>query len=180
MTLALARVDLPELGNYSLGNRDLFLGDTPAFPGLSREQWDRLVALTLEDLEFRQLFGGQTDEAQKMWAEVLMDQALGFMLLCGRHGGYSPSRLVDITWHVFMLDSWPYMQFCDVNFGAYIHHRPCLGKTTVELKRAGVRRTMDAMLEKGIWVIPEAWTLAKLNMQCDDDGCEGDTNVTWQ
>jgi hypothetical protein len=177
VTLALVRPSVPDLGEYSLGNRDLLLKRGFERTGLSQEGWDRLNALLLRDLEFQQVFGGYSAEVQQRWCEVLNDQMLGFLLLCGLHGGYSPSLLVDIPWHAYMLDSRPYMHFCEVNFGKYVHHRPCLGSTTQERKRAGLERTVRAMLDNGISVIHEAWTLAKLNMQCDDDTCEGDTKV---
>lgn len=35
-----------------------------------------------------------------------------------------PSQAVDEAWHEFILDSLSYTRFCDVAFGAYLHHTP--------------------------------------------------------
>ncbi len=48
-------------------------------------------------------------------AERIMDQALGFLRLCAEKTGpesYSPSPLVDIGWHTFILYTREYAAFC--------------------------------------------------------------------
>jgi hypothetical protein len=41
-----------------------------------------------------------------------------------------PSRAVDEAWHEFILDSIPYTRFCNLAFGAYLHHTPDEGMST--------------------------------------------------
>ena len=59
-------------------------------------------------------------------AERIMDQALGYLRLCATHPGetFSPSPLVDIGWHIFILHTRAYTEFCDGLAGHYIHHTP--------------------------------------------------------
>jgi hypothetical protein len=35
-----------------------------------------------------------------------------------------PSRLVDTCWHLFILDTRNYAQFCELAFGRFLHHEP--------------------------------------------------------
>jgi hypothetical protein len=37
-----------------------------------------------------------------------------------------PSRLVDLCWHIFILDTRSYIQFCTRVFDRYVHHEPPL------------------------------------------------------
>ncbi|PZS17394.1 MAG: hypothetical protein DLM60_13820, partial [Pseudonocardiales bacterium] len=59
-------------------------------------------------------------------AERVMDQALGYLRLCAScpEVTFSPSELVDIGWHVFILHTRAYMTFCEGMAGHYIHHTP--------------------------------------------------------
>jgi hypothetical protein len=43
-----------------------------------------------------------------------------------------PSRLVDTCWHLFILDTRNYAQFCELAFGRFLHHEP---PSTVELQK---------------------------------------------
>jgi hypothetical protein len=35
-----------------------------------------------------------------------------------------PSKLVDVSWHVFILDTRAYLKFCEAVFDRYLHHEP--------------------------------------------------------
>ncbi|OGL70410.1 hypothetical protein A3B32_02945 [Candidatus Uhrbacteria bacterium RIFCSPLOWO2_01_FULL_53_9] len=39
---------------------------------------------------------------------------------------------VDVVWHMHMLDSVAYMRDCDVYFGHYLHHDPCIGEADID------------------------------------------------
>jgi hypothetical protein len=43
-----------------------------------------------------------------------------------------PSRLIDTCWHLFILDTRNYAQFCELAFGRFLHHEP---PSTVELQK---------------------------------------------
>jgi hypothetical protein len=59
-------------------------------------------------------------------AEV--DHALRDWFTCcawrGQRALGMPSRLVDVAWHAFILDSLAYVRFCGETFGSYLHHFP--------------------------------------------------------
>ncbi|WP_445548744.1 glycine-rich domain-containing protein, partial [Frankia sp. CiP1_Cm_nod2] len=56
----------------------------------------------------------------------IVDQMLAFLAASARNPGVglAPSRLVDIGWHVFVLDTREYAVFCDQVAGRFIHHVP--------------------------------------------------------
>jgi hypothetical protein len=43
-----------------------------------------------------------------------------------------PSRLVDTCWHLFILDTRNYAQFCELAFGRFLHHEP---PSTIEFQK---------------------------------------------
>jgi hypothetical protein len=85
-----------------------------------------------KDLIAARLWTLLIDRIVKEWrmsrplAERTMDQALGYLRLCGAHleETFSPSPLVDIGWHIFILHTRAYTEFCDGLAGHYIHHTP--------------------------------------------------------
>ncbi len=95
-------------------------------------------------------------------AERIMDQTIGFMLLCsadpnGPH--YAPSPLVDEGWHTFILYTKEYATFCRKISGGYIHHEP-FDQPGVTYETDGViARTREAMKDFGpdpmLWEITE-------------------------
>lgn len=106
--------------------------------------WKKLVARIEKDAQLdRQL------------AERIMSQALGFLRLVAENPGesFSPSPLVDIGWHTFVLHTRAYMAFCCRLAGAFIHHEP----TDDSGDRSAVIRTASAMRAKGIPVDDELW-----------------------
>lgn len=102
MTTSTASGPLPRVG--PLGNKEMIPGR------LWRLLTDRIVHNSMA----------------RPLAERVMDQALGFLRLCTASPDmtYSPSPLVDIGWHVFILHTRAYMAFCDELAGHYIHHTP--------------------------------------------------------
>lgn len=55
-----------------------------------------------------------------------MNEALGFLQLCAKEpdGKYSPSVVVDIGWHTFILYTREYAGFCERVAGRFLHHEP--------------------------------------------------------
>lgn len=124
----------------SLGNKTL----------ISDELWERLVNRILQNE------AGVT----RNLAERIMDQALGFLKLCARMpGNYSPSALVDIGWHTFILYTQEYQKFCDRVAGRFIHHHPNDDKD-VDYGGGSTTHTVDAMKQLGIPVDEELWPSA--------------------
>jgi hypothetical protein len=120
-------------------------------PGL----WDRLVGRIVKD-----------EEMSRHDAELIMNEAIGFLLLISRSdkGSFSPSDLVDIGWHKFMIYSREYTEFCAVNnldndengVGRYIHHSPN-DVVGVDYPDGAVARTVAAMQVHGIAFNPAIW-----------------------
>ncbi|HWM55238.1 MAG TPA: hypothetical protein VNO20_07615 [Solirubrobacterales bacterium] len=72
-----------------------------------------------------------------------------------------PSRVVDEAWHEFLLDSIAYITFCDVAFGAYLHHTPdeAMATPSADLLyntvRAWDRSDAGANAESVLWDLDE-------------------------
>ncbi len=56
---------------------------------------------------------------------LLFDEVLKFLWLIGAlNQRLTPSLIVDNAWHEFILFTRLYHNFCDAEFGRYIHHSP--------------------------------------------------------
>lgn len=57
--------------------------------------------------------------------EAVLDEVLKFLSLISLSGkSLSPSLVVDLAWHEFILCTKLYHSFCNDKFGKYIHHTP--------------------------------------------------------
>lgn len=65
-----------------------------------------------------------------------------FLMLCKEFPGQKIAAPHDIdeVWHAHMLDSVHYMKDCDLFFGYYLHHDPCIGESDLD----SVAATLDA------------------------------------
>lgn len=134
-------------------------------------------------------------------AERILDQALAYLTLRARDPEdlYSPSRLVDIGWHAFMLYSRPYAAWCKQELRRYwwqelrglrhlrnwrpsnllrlwrhwqyttIHHSPQDEPGVVYT--TSIARTVEKMREYGIAIDEELWdiTMRAGGPEDDDD-----------
>lgn len=127
---------------------------------ISDQLWARLTKRIVKD-----------EGIELALAERIMDQALGFLLLCGQDTGsksYSPSEQVDIGWHTFILYTREYQQFCQKIAGRFIHHSPS-DEEGVEYATGNAARTAEAMKRHGITVDEELWE----SQRDDCDSCKG-------
>ncbi|GLZ34707.1 hypothetical protein Lesp02_68940 [Lentzea sp. NBRC 105346] len=101
-------------------------------------------------------------------AARVMDQALVFLKACADRPGapLSPSWLVDVGWHTFLLYTRDYAEFCDRVAGRFIHHVPTDGPGGTTLDH-----TIEAIGASGFAVDPELWEGA--TSKCDTDKCHG-------
>jgi hypothetical protein len=69
--------------------------------------------------QYPHLSGSEVDmafELLRLYFEVCWEYQLKTVAM--------PSKLIDACWHVFMLDSRRYQQFCMDVYGSYLHHEP--------------------------------------------------------
>lgn len=124
------------------------------------------------------------DEAMELpLAERIMDQSLGFLRLCAEspEGRYSPSPMVDIGWHTFILYTRDYAAFCQELGGRFIHHEPS-DKEGVDYGTGNIARTVVALRQYGVAVDDSLWTEASQDCadycsgdSCSGGGCDGDS-----
>lgn len=123
---------------------------------------ERLVKRMLTDLEFWQYFGHYEDAERRRWAQRIVDQTLAFLTLCGDDpdaGRYSPSPLIDIGWHTFILYTQEYERFCRTVAGHFIHHNPS-DEEGVDYEAGGSAAAVLAMKARGLPVDEELWGAA--------------------
>jgi hypothetical protein len=113
---------------------------------ISDALWNRLVGRIVKDKSM-----------DRSLAERIMDQALAFLALCAadRKGGYSPSPLVDIGWHTFILYTRAYAAFGE-KMGGFIHHEPS-DVEGVDYGTGQIARTVAALKSHGIAVDEPLW-----------------------
>jgi hypothetical protein len=73
----------------------------------------------------------------------LAERALRSYFLCWMQSGFRPlampSKLVDVLWHAFILDTRAYQSFCATAFGRFFHHIP----SAMAHESAGLRGAMQ-------------------------------------
>lgn len=154
---------------------------------MSAPTLDRPSAPSLDNADMipERLWTLLTDRIIKEWkttpqlAARILDQALGFLKLCAARPDetYSPSPLVDIGWHIFIIHTKAYAAFCDNLAGRFIHHTPynedevniaaadcgpcgpCHGNEAgLPVGANQLSRTVAAMRELGITVDDALWS----------------------
>jgi hypothetical protein len=138
-----------------------------------------------EDLWTRMTKRIMRDENVEMsLAQRIMDQALGFLYLCAIDPGhsYSPTPMVDIGWHTFILYTKPYMDFCERVAGHYIHHAPS-DEEGVDYGTGNAARTVEAMkrhslfVDEMLWNTSDAYCKKGCGTDCrDSSGSGGESN----
>ncbi|HEY3804288.1 MAG TPA: hypothetical protein VGL61_16840 [Kofleriaceae bacterium] len=98
---------------------------------------DKTKALSYENEEivakFRASYDVSLDDARE-----LFDDMKKWLWLCGtrprsmRLTVFGPMKLIDEMWHTFILFTREYTEYCQDNFGFYIHHAPT---TRAEVER---------------------------------------------
>lgn len=63
--------------------------------------------------------------------------------------------ILDEMWHCFILVTEQYTDFCNKNFGRYIHHPPPLFKFFVNEKNLGTERSEEILVEELIPLVYE-------------------------
>ncbi|KLL09981.1 MULTISPECIES: hypothetical protein [Protofrankia] len=116
----------------------------------------------------------------------IVDQTLAFLAASARNPGVglAPSRLVDIGWHVFVLDTREYAAFCDQVAGRFIHHVPN-DAANEPVRQMDVRaRTLAAITDAGYAVDMDLWPPTGTGRcgscadegNCSASGKDGDEN----
>ncbi|WP_406735336.1 hypothetical protein OG508_27980 [Streptomyces sp. NBC_01108] len=91
----------------------------------------------------------------------------------------SPSKLVDVGWHTWILHTVDYAAFCDRVAGRFIHHVPTPdGESTEGGPEAGRKRTIDALTAAGFQIDHELWPEAAKMGDCTQchAGCTDSPN----
>ena len=80
-------------------------------------------------------------------AEQMLDALIGFLALCSEFPDetFSPSPQVDAAWHVFLIYTEEYYQFCVDQFGQFMHHAPSDMPPRVPLRTASARSPRTAV-----------------------------------
>lgn len=139
------------------------------------ELWDRLVNRVVQD-----------EAMERPLAERIVNETLRFLRLAAEHpaGGFSPSPLVDIGWHTFILYTREYAAFCDRIAARFIHHSPKDGADTAGASgniadTAQALRSLDGAIDEDLWA-----GAADLSANCNsgDGKCcsspDGDSTTT--
>ena len=61
--------------------------------------------------------------------------------------------ILDEMWHSFILNTEAYTQFCQANFGTYLHHPPLIPKWFENVKKHGEERSDEIILEEMISLV---------------------------
>lgn len=81
------------------------------------------------DTEFEMLaeFCAEEYGLERCVADRVVDQALALVFVMGSTGegaAMAPSAVVDPGWHTLILHTGWYAEWCDRNFGYFLHHQP--------------------------------------------------------
>jgi hypothetical protein len=131
---------------------------------IDQQLWERLVRRVIK-----------AEDIYRPLAERIVNQALAFLLLCAREpdGTFSPSPLVDIGWHTFILYTKPYADFCDKVGARFIHHAPS-DVDGVDYGAGNIARTVMALQAHGFIVDEPLWADGRHDCSNDGDCTSGD------
>lgn len=110
--------------------------------------WNRLVGRIVGEHGF-----------ERSYAERTMNETLAFLQLCASDDSdvFSPSDVVDVGWHTFILYTREYDAFCGRIAGAFIHHTPADAEIDAGPHERCTVDTVAAMRSRGIAVDEELW-----------------------
>ncbi|MBV9959353.1 MAG: hypothetical protein JO360_13085 [Acidobacteria bacterium] len=89
-----------------------------------------------------------------------IEAGLGFLQLIAlfpEAGPFRPAPRVDDAWHVFLLYTREYMEFCERVAGKYIHHVPADFPGSSDGEGLSLCETVKFMEARGIPFDPEIW-----------------------
>lgn len=146
----------------NVGNVENSLG-LPHKQMMDSQLWERIVDRIIVE-----------EDMERSLAERILNDALAFMLLCAANpqGRFSPSKLVDVGWHNFILYTREYMAFCEKIAGSYIHHAP-FDAAGVDYGSGHVVATVEALKLHGISFDQSLWR--GLHADCDGSCSAGST-----
>lgn len=105
----------------------------------------------------------------------IVDQALAFLGTCAVSDvALSPSAVVDVGWHAFVLHTHEYAAFCQQVAGRFIHHVPFQGDVPAirgAVARASIERTRARILAAGFVVDEELWQPSNTSCSQCHQGC---------
>jgi hypothetical protein len=119
-------------------------------------------------------------DINEVTARRIIGQTAAFLATSGQQPGQflAPSKLVDIGWHMFILHTVEYTEFCERIAGRYLHHVPD-EEEEQEAPGGAVetrRRTLAAIKAAGYTVDPELWPPANANCTQCHAGCTDSPN----
>lgn len=120
-------------------------------------------------------------------AFLLFEDTKKFLYLVGinPHERLGPPAAVDQGWHVFLLFTQDYADFCQQYFGRFLHHKPHvdLGKTqpgTIPPKMATVLRHARAVFGDGLSINWSCGTILAGDTECSGStNCGGNDAPCW-
>jgi hypothetical protein len=132
---------------------------------LDRQIWERLSKRLCREKGFTL---SQNNE--------VVDGTLGFLKMCADHPNrvFSPSPIVDIGWHEFLMYTKEYQAFCQQVAGRFIHHSP----TDIpgqKKKGSTLKNTVRFMVAHSIPFHADQWQAA--GSICDAGGCSHDVQA---
>lgn len=77
-----------------------------------------------------------------------------------------PSPAIDAAWHAFLLHTQEYADYCDDQFGRFVHHRPC--STNRPSRSKGTYSRTRRLAEEHFGPLDEvAWPIMAAGVDCD-------------
>ncbi|MFF3401368.1 glycine-rich domain-containing protein [Streptomyces sp. NPDC002659] len=135
------------------------------------EVMERLIACVVKDYP----------HLDRVTARRVVAQTAAFIATSAHRPGVelSPSKLVDIGWHTWILHTVDYARFCEQVCGRFIHHVPTPNGEEPDLSPAAAReRTLAAMTQAGFTIDLELWPVTDKMGECSQchAGCTDSPN----
>ena len=120
-------------------------------------------------------------EIDRGTARRIVGQTAAFLATSSRRPGVelSPSKLVDIGWHTWILHTVDYAQFCERVGGRFVHHVPTPdSEESASSPEAARERTLAAMTQAGFTIDLDLWPETAKMGECSQchAGCSDSPN----
>ncbi|GAA4030589.1 hypothetical protein GCM10022247_64590 [Allokutzneria multivorans] len=109
-------------------------------------------------------------------AEAIMSDALAFLAACATNTGtpLSPSPRVDWGWHLFLLHTHDYAEFCQRIAGRFLHHVPTENADDGIDASVALARTVAAIHAAGYTTDRALWSAPAMACSGCQNGCHDD------
>ena len=106
-------------------------------------------------------------------AEDVLTELIKFLYLHKLQSArFTPSKVVDEAWHVFLLFTRTYQEFCNTELGKFVHHEPGSEDVDSKTRFKGQYENTIEMLKRHFGEADKKWWPHGISIEAECGSCE--------